>query len=215
MQVANTPFTFGNAPAPYNLQNTVLSLNVSETGIGSIQTGVLETFAASNVDGGLGSRFASASSLVDDLNVFLVPLLVGSAVTISADTVGSNSVANGDFGSLTAIGDMTFENLVISVFGVNLSIPVAPDPNTVLYDMDGIKIVLNQQFSSVSDSDAFITTNAIVVELNDVEGILGLVSGNVIIAHSAGSLSAVPEPSSMLLLMGGVAAVLLRRRRIA
>jgi hypothetical protein len=214
LTVPNTPYTVGNAPGPYDLQDQVLSLSASNLLVGSIDTGVMNTFAASDVDGGLGIRFASASSLVNGLNMSLVPLEIGSAVTVTADTVGSSSMTLGDYASLDVTGQSTFENLVITAFGNNLFIPANPDPNTVLFDSDGVRIILNEQVGSVTDWHAFMTTNAIVIELDNVLGTGGLVNGGVIVSNSMSSLTAVPEPSSMILVMGGIAAVLLSRRRV-
>jgi hypothetical protein len=162
----------------------------------------------------LGNRFASSGSLVDDLDIAVIPGTIGpDLLSVTADTIGSGSIVTGDHGSMTPLGDMILENLAISVSGNALNIPIAPAPNTVLFDALGIRIVLNEQFSTSILGSASQVTNAIHIEIDDVLSLGGLVSGDIIIAHSDAQMnSVVPEPATFVGLGGLTLLALLRRR---
>jgi hypothetical protein len=209
-----TPLSQGTAPAAYNVANTVVSLGVSVTGVGSVNTGVLNSSVLSDVDGAAGPRFAYGDSSVDDLSIGLVPLVTGgNVVNLTATTIASGSISVGDYGTFGMLGVSTLENLAISVMGNQLTIPVDPAPNTVLFDLLGVRIVLNEQVESVSAGNVSQMTNAIHITLDDVAGLGGLVSGDVIIAHSASGMTAVPEPGTFVALGAGLLALAVSRRR--
>ena len=215
LTIAPTPVSSGSAPGPYNDADQVLSVSANVPTIASVGTGVLNTAASSDIDGGVGSRFAFGDSLVDDLAITIIPPTFGpSLISLTADTIGSDSMASGDIGSMNTVGNMTLENLAISVSGNALSIAANPDPNTVLIDAAGVRIVLNEQVSSVNPSDASIVTNAIHITLDDIVTGGGLLSGDIIIAHSdASMIGAVPEPATIVGLGGLTLFALLLRRR--
>jgi hypothetical protein len=216
LQVPEQPVSSGSAPGPYNDSDQVLSFSAGAPPIASLGTSVMDTTASSDIDGTIGSRFANSTSLVDDLTIDVVQsAFAPSLLTVSADTIGSTSTASGDFGSMSAVGTMVLENLAIAVSGNSLVIPIAPDPNTVLWDAAGLRVVLNEQTSSVGFGSASIDTNAIHIRLTDIVFGGGLLSGDIIVAHSDASMaSTVPEPATVasfgLLTLGALA---LRRRR--
>ena len=209
-----TPWSQGSAPAPYNVSNTVVSLGVSVTGVGTVNTGVLNSSAQSDVDGAAGSKFAFGDSSVDDLSIGLVPLVTGgNVVSLTALTVASGSISVGDYGTFAMLGGSTLEQLAINVMGNQLTIPVDPAPNTVLFNSLGVRIVLNEQVESVSAGSVSQMTNAIHISLTNVLGLGGLVSGDVIIAHSSSGMNAVPEPGTFVALGAGLLALAISRRR--
>lgn len=215
LTIPNTPHVIGTAPGAYNFDDTVLSVGVSVPLIGSVGTGVLNASVLSDIDGGAGNRFSYGDALVDDLSISLVPTLTaGPVLTLTADTIGSGTFATGDFGAMSTLGDTVLENLAITVAGVPLNIPVSPAPNTVLFDALGIRIVLNEQFGSTTATDASLDTNAIHIDLTDVAGLGGLISGEVIIAHSSANMtSAVPEPGTFVAIASGLGLLAIARRR--
>ena len=215
LQVPEQPVSSGSAPGPYNDSDQVLSLSASVPPFASIGTAVMDTTAASDINGTSGSHFANSTSLVDDLSLdILQSPFAPSLVTVSADTIGSTSTASGDFGSMSAVGTMVLENLAISVSGNALVIPVAPDPNTVLLDAAGVRVVLNEQSSSVAAGSASIDTNALHITLTDILFGGGLVNADIIVAHSDASMgSVVPEPATVVsLALISVGVFALRRR---
>jgi hypothetical protein len=215
LTIPETAVAQGTAPNPYTDFDQVLSVGVNVPTIASVATGVLEANAISNIDGGSGSRFSLSDSLVDDLDVTVVPgTITPDLLSVTADTVGSQSGVTGDYGSMAPLGSMILENLSISVSGNALTIPIAPAPNTVLFDSLGIRIVLNEQFTVSNLGNASQITNAIHIELDDVVTGGGLLSGNIIVAHSdAAMVGVVPEPATFVGLGIGLSLLALFRRR--
>ena len=215
LTIPETAVAQGTAPNPYNDFDQVLSVGVTVPTIAVVTTGVLEAGAISDIDGGAGNRFAMADSLVDDLDVTVVPgTITPDLISVTADTIGSDSSVSGDYGSMSPLGSMILENLTISISGTSLNIPIAPAPNTVLFDSLGIRIVLNEQFSVSNLGNASQITNAIHIELDDVVTGGGLLSGNIIVAHSDAQMAGVvPEPATFVGLGAGLGLLALLRRR--
>jgi hypothetical protein len=215
LTINELPMSSGAAPGAYNDIDQLLSISQTVPLVASISTGVLDTTASSNIDGGSGVRMATSSALVNDLSLTLVPVIGGPALlSLTADTIGSDSTVSGDFGGHTAVGNMVLENLLVSVSGTALAVPLNPTPNTVLWDAAGLRIVLNEQASSANATGASMTTNAIHISLVDIITVGGLLNGDIIIAHSdATMVSAVPEPATFVALGGGLALLALVRRR--
>lgn len=215
LTISELPMSSGSAPGPYNDSDQILSISESVPLIVSLGTGVLDTTASSDIDGGSGVRMADASALVNDLVLTLVPGVgVPALLNLTADTIGSDSTVSGDFGAHSAVGNMVLENLLVSVSGTALSVPLNPAPNTVLWDAAGLRIVLNEQTSFTGGFGASMDTNAIHISLVDIATVGGLVNGDIIISHSdAAMVSAVPEPATFVALGSLSLLALLRRRR--
>lgn len=93
--------------------------------------GVAASNAQSNVDGSRGSKFATATGGVNDLELGVANAellsVIGAPVqvpflTIQAGTLQSTSTVSGDFGALTATGESTIQNLAIRLAGVELNL---------------------------------------------------------------------------------------------
>ena len=186
------PTVAGTAPPSYNNNNSAASALVSSALTGQIlQTGLLTVNAASSVP---GSDTASASATVNNLEIDIVgnlPLL-----TIDATTVQSTANISGTCGSsLTATGTTTIENATVGgSLGVGLSISLNPPPNTVLLDLLGIRVVLNEQILAGDGVNSrSLTVNAIHITLDIIQPVLFLLgidvlSGDIIISHSQAQL---------------------------
>ena len=145
---------------------------------------------------------------------------INSLFGLSATTITSTSTANA--GGLT--GSTLIEGLTLTgsaftpefLAAFDASLFLSPDPNTILFSLGGLTIILNEQLFS-GDS---ITTNAIHVMFDDFAVGTGLKSGDLIFASTTASFpgaaaGAVPEPSTwaMMLLGFGVAGTAIRRSR--
>lgn len=223
--VLPTPLAQGMAPPPYNNSASLASLAVSQgafvvpTGTGTLldlNTGILQATATSNVDGLAGSRMAAATSIVNglDLGVVVTSLIPALPVVTDAQatTIETMAMVSGDFGSLLASGSTRVENLMISVLGqvvFNATGSVDVAPNTVVdvsSVLGGVSIILNEQiFSGDTVSQRSVLVNGIHIRYTDVSVTgVGTLNGDVIIAHSEASLSAIPEPSAIALVtLGG------------
>ncbi|MEO8924635.1 MAG: choice-of-anchor P family protein [Caldimonas sp.] len=198
------PSLSDTAPPPYN--NSTSVSNITIPGILTIST--LNASDSSDVDGSPGVKFATAAASIQNLSLTLPGL------TILATFIGSDSLINGDFGSLTRSGFTTLTG--VSVNGV--SVTDMPPVNDVLLDAGGLKVVLNEQTPSgdgISESD--LTVNAVDITFSDfVAGLVSL-NGQIILSHSFADLAAVPsavsEPTTLALLGAGLLGLGVIRQR--
>lgn len=217
----------GGSAAPAYSSNAGLATinqNLNLTGFGllsvheKLHTGVVHSSASSPFP---VSPTGTASAMINDLDVGLTtqalfaPLLT--VLNVSADTIMSTSSVSA-VGGLSAFGSSTIEGLDIGSLSLALgglfidsSLYVNPGANTVLVDLLGLRIVLNEQVHTGNGTtDIGIATNALRLTFDDF--LLGgkLVSGDVIVGHSQASISgytappaAVPEPASWAMLIAG------------
>lgn len=207
----------GTAPAPYANSNTVLNVNVASSipvvASGSVTAGSVSATAASNVDGGPGSRITSASGGVVGAGVNMVTLpVIGSGITLLGlnATLGSTAQVSGNFGSLVAAGTTTIQNLGLTISGipVNLSAyvnaPVAPNTsvNLAALGIANASLILNEQI--VAGDQSSITVNAFHLNVNVANSIVA----QVILGHSQAQMTAaVPEPATAMLSATGIMAL--------
>ena len=217
-----------------------INQNLSLAGFGllsvreKLRTGVVHSTASSPFP---VTPTGTASATINDLDVglttqaLLAPLL--SVLNVSADTIVSTSSVSA-VGGLSAFGSSTIEGLDVGGLSLALgglfldsSLYVNPNANTVLVDLLGLRIVLNEQTHTGNGvSDIGIATNALRLTFDDF--LLGgkLVSGDVIVGHSQASISgytapppAVPEPTTWAMLITGFGlvggAMRMRRQMLA
>lgn len=218
----------GGSAAPaysHNAGLATINQNLNLAGFGALtvqqqlHTGIVNSTASSPFP---VTPTGTASSTINNLDVglttqltALLPLLT--VLNVSADTIMSTSSVSA-VGGLSAFGSSTIEGLDISGLSLALgglfldsSLYVNPNANTVLVDLLGLRIVLNEQtHTGNGTTDIGIATNALRLTFNDF--LLGgnLVSGNVIVGHSQASISgyvppvpAVPEPATWAMLIAG------------
>jgi hypothetical protein len=219
----------GTAPNTYNSTQTVASLNASGgtvlTGsLANALTGIITTDAASTVDGTAGSKSASGTAVVNNLNLGVLGGLVGgnSLLGLTATTITANSTVTGHFGALGAdpSSGATITNLALSILGTSVTIPATIAPNTTLNVntiLGGVSIILDEQIISGNGTSGFmLTTNAIDIHFLNV-GVsgLGTLNGQIVIDHTEAQLSAsaVPEPTSLALVFAGAGVLGLVRIR--
>ncbi len=220
----------GSAPGAYSNSATVLS--VADTlGLGivanqGLNTGVIVSSASSPFP---GSPTGTATSTVNNLGTSLSSLLGSSFLSLGATTVTSTSSVNG-VGSLSAFGStqivgLTVTGSALNGLTINGSLYGNPAPNTVLFSLAGLTILLNEQIPSGNGTTSDgIQTNAIDIIFNNFALTGGLtaslLSGNIIVAHSQADIFGpatlpVPEPATWLELLGGLAIVgSVARRRV-
>jgi len=167
----------------------------------SLSTGLLNAQAFSNVDGNSGSKTASSSSSIADVDFNLAEVL-----GISFDLISSNSSVSGDAGSFSAVGNSSIVNLTGYglLSGLN-DVTITGAPNQTLLSLAGIEIIANRQTSTCSATDCFMTTDALYVD------VLG--KANVVLASSHAHLAApIPEPETYAMMLAGLAGLVGSKR---
>lgn len=188
VSVDPAPVAAGAAPTTYDNSSTAASVPLSIPPIGDIiSAGTTTVHAQSDVP---GTDTSSSDAIVNSF-AFGVPGAVG----VDADSIASVATIDGPCGGpLTATGASTFTNAVPSgTLGSGLSIPTNPAPNTILLDMGGVFIILNEQipFGDGITSQG-LTVNAMRIALTDVDvpGV-GTLNGDYVTAQSIANLQCV------------------------
>lgn len=185
------PTSSGTAPGAYSDADQIASVSVTSGLAVNIGTGVIDTTAASNVDGSIGSKTTSATATVNDLGINLLASVLG----LAADEVSSNASISGDFGGLTASGNAALANANLTTLGLpTVGLAVNPAPNTVvdvagLLGLTGVTLTLNEQIvTGAGTNSQSVETNAIHLKLEDFASVVGLglntLNGDIIISHS-------------------------------
>ncbi len=201
----------GAAPAPYALSESINGDPGDPNGLVS---------AASDVDGGGGARFARAA--YDGPNAVVnvdVDIEIGNErlefeLTITGITVTAD--VSGDAGALLETGGVTSGSITATLNGADLSPSATPAPNTVLIDevIGGIfelTATLNAQtLGGDGDAERFIQVAGVVFEVRVFENGVLQASEVSTFGFAEASLTAIPDPASLVLL--GLGALFLGRR---
>jgi hypothetical protein len=182
------PTVSGNAAPAYNYTQQLASAKVTAAtnvlGIGAVlQAGLLQVDAESQVPA-TNEVFAAATVAALQLKLAgLLPFL-----GLQADAISSRAQlvcpCTAGQPAMTATSNLANAQLNLA------NIPSQPTPNTVLVNLAGLRVVLNEQILTVSGSSTDLTVNAIHITLDvlPVQG-LGLVSGEIIVAQSRAHLT--------------------------
>lgn len=211
VQSGPLPVAFGSAPSRYAASTSVASATVTNI----LHTGIINVGASSNINGNPGSVFASATADVHDLS--LLGLL---GINLTATEILSSALISGDFGSLSLVGNTTLVGLVLN--GIPF-VMATPPPNTILFDLLGLTITLNEQIVGGDLNNPSLMVNAIDINFNNFLAIeaASIINGKIIISHSEASLTArnnvpvpVPEPGTIALLLLAGAGLIVTRRKV-
>lgn len=231
----------GSAPATYSLNATQASLGLTDNAcitavLGvctlyaavGVQTGLLSGDAASDVDGGSGSRFASAMGEVDNAGVnagtgTLLNLFSTLTLGLSSTTLASTAQVSGDYGAFSATGSSIIEGASLQVAGIGLiALDANAAPNTFVDPLGalsalGLTVVLNEQTSNCAAVSCDIAVNALRLGFTNFALGTALLNGDIIFGHSEAQLvaspSAVPVPAAVWLFGSGLMGLLGMARR--
>ena len=195
------PQVSGNAPPAYAKTATQTSVSVSTSQTGQILgSGPIVVNAASS--------FPASPQAQADATVNNPTLGLGGLLSLSGGIVYASAVISGTCGSsLSAVGTVNLTGVSAGgTLGLSLSIPTNPTPNTVLLNLAGITVILNeQQLSGNGTTTRTLTVNAIHVSVqNELLNLLGALSGDIVIgsAHANVQCGATPPPSADLAVTG-------------
>lgn len=211
LEVLPQAYADGSAPGPYANDNTAVNALFSAAGLANVGADVLSGEATSDVDGSSGNRTTTGNGTVTGLGADVV---LGTILNLSAGVIEADSAVTGDYGSLAANGSSILTDVDLSILGTTLTVDANAAPNTVLFDALGIQVVLNEQIIGGNGIDGrSLEVNAIRISFDDVAAGLGLLNGDIKIAHAYSEMNAVvPAPSGLAALtLGGLVAT--RRRR--
>ncbi|HEY8022152.1 MAG TPA: DUF11 domain-containing protein [Thermoanaerobaculia bacterium] len=179
-------FVAGSAPPAYDLSASRLSLSVATPLTGTLlTTSLLNAHAAST---GAALDGATANASVDRASVRLLGALP--LLTLSAETIRSSATLGGPCaGGPASTGTADLVNLRLGgPLGAGITFNGAAAPNTVLLDVAGIRVVLNEQLVSTSGTTTSLTVNSVHVSAHGAVTALGVLSGDIILAQSQAQL---------------------------
>jgi uncharacterized repeat protein (TIGR01451 family) len=180
------PAIAGSAPAAYNQQGSLASVNVQgPSGLGTLlSTGIMNVEADSAMP---ATAQAHGHAEVDNPSLAVAGLLGLRASMITADASITGTCGSG----LTTTGSSSLAGAQLSGLAAGgLGVAANPAPNTVLLDLLGIRVVLNEQITA---GDGFttssLTVNAVHVSLsNTLLSLLGALSGDVVISQARATM---------------------------
>ena len=222
----------GRTAPGYALNGGVASL-VTAVGLGNnngvaaslnFNLGPIATAASANGTTPANTTSGSASATLDNLAISLTKSSGGpvtSLLDLSATQVRSLTSV-GPVGPIVQLsGQSIFTTLALSINGtqvLSLGSNAQVAPNFVAYSGGGLKVTLNEQFSSVFDNTRVLITNAVGISFSnyllDGRSLSGTITMGQTIAEYQGS-APIPEPAvwAQLIAGFGTLGLALRRRR--
>lgn len=212
----------GRTSPGYTLNNSLASFATS-VGLGnnggitatlSFDTGAIATAASANGTTPANTTSGNASADVNALAINLFTSAGGpptSILSLTADRVQSLTSGNRSGGITSLGGQSVFDNLALSINGMSVfttasNVQVAP--NFVVYNVNGLRVTLNQQFASNFDNTRVLITNAIGISFTNylLEGrsLSGTITVGQSVAEFVGAASdPIPEPAAWAQLLAG------------
>lgn len=214
----------GRTSPGYTLANSLASFATS-VGLGNngvitaalaLNSGALSTAASANGTIPANTTSGSASADLNNLDIGLTTSLLGvstSILSLTADRVQSLTSGNRSGGITSLSGQSVFDNLALNIGGIPVfttasNVQVAP--NFVVYNLNGLRVTLNQQFASNFDNTRVLITNAIGISfanyLLDGRSLSGTITVGQSVAEFVGAASdPIPEPAAWAQLLAGFA----------
>ncbi len=185
------PVAGGSAPPAYNHSDSAASASAGGDFTGDIlDTGILDVEASG------GGSSASATASVNNVALDIVGDLLVKVLSLDASEVTATASVGGACGALTASGSTSIVGGTFGGLVGSGAIGAAPGPNTVLLDLLGVRIVLNEQFVGGNGSTSrSIEVNAIHISISDT--LLSLIplaanlSGDIVISHAEAAATCV------------------------
>jgi hypothetical protein len=174
------PVVSGTAPASFDTSSDLASIGVTCSPLGKLlQTGLLQVDASSQAP---NAPVAEADATIAAVNARIAGIL--SLLGLTADAVSSRAFLSCPcvVGKAVVTGSSVLANARLN----GLAVDARPAPNTVLLDLVGLRVVLNEQIFTVTpDGQTDFTVNAVHVSLHGMacEGV-GLISGDIVLAQS-------------------------------
>ncbi|WP_156256539.1 PEP-CTERM sorting domain-containing protein [Sandarakinorhabdus oryzae] len=220
----------GRTSPGYSLNGGVASLS-APVSLGTVSlvtagldigTGLITTTASADGTTPADTTSGSATATVNNLAVSLFTSTLGvptSIIGLTADQVQSQSNISTANQVVALTGQSNFTNLNLTVAGVPilaLGSNAQVGVNFVAYDLAGLKITFNQQFTSNFDSTRLLVTNAIGISFTNY--LLGgrSLNGDLIIGQTVAEYQGsapIPEPAAWAQLIAGLALAGAARRR--
>lgn len=208
----------GTAPAPYDLfDSDVLGFVHGGVVFDANLAATFSSAASSDVDGLAGVRTTDAAGGIDDVTITFSAFSTEILRLEISQIIASASVM-GEYGSLAASGSTGPIDVMIDTPDWNQwSYQLTPAPNQVLLDNGVVQIVANEQIVSCGGPSG--GTDTCGIEVNALHVYIdGQINGaytygEVIVGHAFATMTAVPEPGTILLVGAGLAILSLRRRR--
>ncbi len=189
------PQVGGTAPGPYAQSTSLASVAASSSLTGPLlSTGVINVSATSPVP---ATNQAAASAEVDNPSLGIVGNL--QLLTLSAGQISSSAQIAGTCGTaLTTTGSSQLTGAKLGGALASGAVNATPAANTELLNILGIRVVLNEQtVAGDGVTTSSLTVNAVHVYIaNALLTGLGVLSGDVVIAHSQASLDCNGLPNS-------------------
>lgn len=218
----------GQAPLPYDQTRSAVALDLDASvnlglpplatlsGTAAAATGVLNGRAASDVDGGMGPRQASARGSVADLDLQVAGLTLNTlfggvsveTLGLASSTLAAEVAVSGDYDSFSFTAGSLIEGLSLDLLGnlldlgalgITADVLAGASPNLQLLDINGIvglDLVINEQLVDCDDpAYCSVEVNALRLRFDGVSllGQGGLISGDIIIGHAFARLDAVMD----------------------
>lgn len=191
----------GQGPSSYNVSNSETDVSLSSS-IVDFSSGLIESSASSDVDGGIGPRTTGADVYLEDFS-----LSIDTILSFSGSTWQQSSSISGDVGALIPENSFSETGSTLTVFGSPVSLT-----GGIVYDSNGLTIrqfVGDTTFDGVI-ANAYLTGMSFLFTDFDHQGTR--IDGVVAFGVSYSLMYPVPEPATALAI-GLPTLLLLRRRR--
>jgi hypothetical protein len=176
VQSGPLPFASGVSDGSFADSRQAASIVVSTPVTGKLlETGLL-----------LASTSGADSQVLSESSITQARLSLMTLLSLQADAIQSTSHLTGCGSTPDAFSRLVNARLR-GPLGLWQNLPTDPAPNTVLLDLAGVRVVLNEQVSLQEGEVQSVTVNAVHISVDAVPG-LGLLTGDVVLGQSHAQL---------------------------